>query len=64
MAYRRQQLRQIGVVSAHELRQLPNNKPAVAAGAVITRQRPGTAKGPHFPNARGRNLARQYHREA
>jgi error-prone DNA polymerase len=45
MAYRRQQLRQIGIVSARELRQLPNNKPAVAAGAVITRQRPGTAKG-------------------
>jgi error-prone DNA polymerase len=45
MAYRRQQLRQIGIVSARELRQLPNNKRAVAAGAVITRQRPGTAKG-------------------
>jgi error-prone DNA polymerase len=45
MAYRRQQLRQMGIVSARELKQLPNNKPAVAAGAVITRQRPGTAKG-------------------
>jgi error-prone DNA polymerase len=45
MAYRRQQLRQMGIVSASELRKLPHNHPAVAAGAVITRQRPGTAKG-------------------
>ena len=45
MAYRREQLRQMGIVSASELRKLPNNKPVVAAGAVITRQRPGTAKG-------------------
>ncbi len=45
MAYRREQLRTMGIVSASELRRLPNNKPAVAAGCVITRQRPGTAKG-------------------
>jgi error-prone DNA polymerase len=45
MAYRRQQLRQMGINSAEELKKLPHNKPAVAAGAVITRQRPGTAKG-------------------
>jgi error-prone DNA polymerase len=45
MAYRRQELRQMGIVSASELRKLPHNRPAIAAGCVITRQRPGTAKG-------------------
>jgi error-prone DNA polymerase len=45
MAYRRQQLREKGIVSARELKQLWHNQPAVVAGAVITRQRPGTAKG-------------------
>jgi error-prone DNA polymerase len=45
MFYRREQLRNMGILSASELRRLPNNKPVVAAGAVITRQRPGTAKG-------------------
>ena len=45
MAYRREHLRRMGIVSAIELRKLPHNKSAVAAGCVITRQRPGTAKG-------------------
>jgi error-prone DNA polymerase len=45
MAYRREQLRRMGIVSASELRTLPHNRTAVAAGCVITRQRPGTAKG-------------------
>jgi error-prone DNA polymerase len=45
MAYRRERLRQMGIVSASELKKLPHNKSAIAAGAVITRQRPGTAKG-------------------
>jgi error-prone DNA polymerase len=45
MAYRREQLRQMGIVSASELRKLPHNRFTVAAGCVITRQRPGTAKG-------------------
>jgi error-prone DNA polymerase len=45
MAYRRAQLQKTGIVSARGLKKLPHNKPAVAAGAVITRQRPGTAKG-------------------
>jgi error-prone DNA polymerase len=45
MAYRREQLRRMGIVSASELRRLPHNRTAVAAGCVITRQRPGTAKG-------------------
>jgi error-prone DNA polymerase len=45
MSYRREQLRQMGIVSASELKKLRHNKPVIAAGAVITRQRPGTAKG-------------------
>jgi error-prone DNA polymerase len=45
MSYRREELRRMGIVSASELKKLPNNKPVIAAGAVITRQRPGTAKG-------------------
>lgn len=34
----------MGIVSASELTRLPNNKPIIA-GAMITRQCPGTAKG-------------------
>ena len=45
MAYRREVLRARGVKSAIELRQLPHGDPATTAGCVITRQRPGTAKG-------------------
>ena len=45
MAYRRTSLRNMGICSAAELRQLPHGKPAIVAGCVITRQRPGTAKG-------------------
>ena len=45
MAYRRTELRSKGISSAAELRQLAHGRPAVVAGAVITRQRPGTAKG-------------------
>jgi error-prone DNA polymerase len=45
MAYRRELLRNMGICSAAELRQLPHGKSAVVAGCVITRQRPGTAKG-------------------
>ena len=45
MAYRRAALRKMGICSAAELRQQPHGKPAVVAGCVITRQRPGTAKG-------------------
>src|SRR5689334_16760706 len=45
MFYRRDELRQMGILSARELKRLPNNKPVSAAGAVITRQRPGTARG-------------------
>jgi error-prone DNA polymerase len=45
MAYRRENLRARGVKSAIELRNLPHGKLATTAGCVITRQRPGTAKG-------------------
>jgi error-prone DNA polymerase len=45
MAYRRTALRRMGICSAAELRQQPHGKAAVVAGCVITRQRPGTAKG-------------------
>jgi error-prone DNA polymerase len=45
MAYRRTTLRKMGICSAAELRQQPHGQPAVVAGCVITRQRPGTAKG-------------------
>jgi error-prone DNA polymerase len=45
MAYRREELRKMGISSAAELRQIRHGKSAVVAGCVITRQRPGTAKG-------------------
>jgi error-prone DNA polymerase len=45
MAYRRTALRNLGICSAAELRYLPHGKAAIVAGSVITRQRPGTAKG-------------------
>ena len=45
MAYRRDDLHKRGVKSAIELKKCPDGKTAVVAGCVITRQRPGTAKG-------------------
>ncbi len=45
MAYRRESLRARGIKSAIELSRLPHGKEAAVAGCVITRQRPGTAKG-------------------
>jgi error-prone DNA polymerase len=45
MAYRRDALREQGVKSSLELKALPHGKTATVAGCVITRQRPGTAKG-------------------
>jgi error-prone DNA polymerase len=45
MAYRRESLRSRGIKSAIELSRLPHGKEAAVAGCVITRQRPGTAKG-------------------
>jgi error-prone DNA polymerase len=45
MAYRREELRREGVLSARELMLQPNHSVVRAAGCVIARQRPGTAKG-------------------
>jgi error-prone DNA polymerase len=45
MFYRRDELRAQDVKSSIELRDLANGKQATVAGCVITRQRPGTAKG-------------------
>ncbi len=45
LAYRREELRRMGVLSARELQQKPDGRPVIAAGAVIARQRPGTALG-------------------
>jgi error-prone DNA polymerase len=45
IAYRRAELLRRGIKSAAELKALPDGKSAATAGCVITRQRPGTAKG-------------------
>jgi error-prone DNA polymerase len=45
MFYRRTEMRRLNIKSAAELRAMPNGKRAIVAGAVITRQRPGTASG-------------------
>ena len=45
MAYRRAELQKMGILSANELRQHPDGAYVCAAGAVIARQRPGTALG-------------------
>lgn len=45
MAYRRAELRHAGVFSALELQQQSDGDYVIAAGAVIARQRPGTALG-------------------
>ncbi len=45
MAYRRQWLTAMGIRRAIELRDIPSGKRLRIGGCVITRQRPGTAKG-------------------
>ena len=45
MAYRRAEMQSLNIKSSAELRAMANGKRATVAGAVITRQRPGTAKG-------------------
>lgn len=45
MAYRRSELRSLGVCSAIELQEQPDREHVYAAGCVIARQRPGTALG-------------------
>jgi error-prone DNA polymerase len=43
--YRREEFRRLGILSAAELARRPHGARVRAAGAVIVRQRPGTAKG-------------------
>jgi len=45
MFYRRKEMRRLNIKSAAELRAMKHGNRATVAGAVITRQRPGTAKG-------------------
>jgi error-prone DNA polymerase len=45
MAYQRENISRMGIHSAIEIKNLPDGKEAAVAGCVITRQRPGTAKG-------------------
>ena len=45
MAYRREWLNAMGIRRASELREMPSGKRLRIGGCVITRQRPGTAKG-------------------
>ena len=45
MEHYRPQLERDGILSAEQLRHVPNGTYAATAGAVIVRQRPGTAKG-------------------
>jgi error-prone DNA polymerase len=45
MAYRRAEMQALGVVPAMHLARFPNGRLVRIAGAVIVRQRPGTAKG-------------------
>jgi error-prone DNA polymerase len=45
MAYRRAEMRRMGIFSAKELQQQTDGRRVLAAGAVIARQRPGTALG-------------------
>jgi len=41
----REQLKRDNVVSAADLKRIPNGRRVATAGAVVVRQRPGTAKG-------------------
>jgi error-prone DNA polymerase len=45
MAYQRENISRMEIRSAIEIAKLPDGKEAAVAGCVITRQRPGTAKG-------------------
>jgi error-prone DNA polymerase len=45
MAYRRAELKEKGIRTAAELERIPNGQFVRAAGCVIARQRPGTARG-------------------
>jgi error-prone DNA polymerase len=45
LAYRRNELKRIGVLRALDLKRIPDGQPVRVAGCVIVRQRPGTANG-------------------
>jgi error-prone DNA polymerase len=45
MEHYRRQLKKDGILTADDLRRVPNGSRVTTAGAVIVRQRPGTAKG-------------------
>jgi error-prone DNA polymerase len=45
LAYRRNELKRIGVLRALDLQRIPDGQPVRVAGCVIVRQRPGTANG-------------------
>src|SRR6185312_6490929 len=45
MAYHREEMKENGVLSAYDLRAIPDGTFVRVAGAVIARQRPGTASG-------------------
>ena len=50
MAFHRARLRRLGVARAADLRGMRHGAPVRVAGAVVVRQRPGTAKGFVFLN--------------
>jgi error-prone DNA polymerase len=45
MAYHRREMKKIGVLTAEDLKAIPDGTSVRVAGAVIARQRPGTASG-------------------
>ena len=50
MQFHRRRLSQLGVARARDLPDIPSDRPVRVAGAVVVRQRPGTAKGFVFLN--------------
>ena len=64
LALRRMELALRGIQRAADLPRGRHGRRVRVAGAVITRQRPGTAKGFVFLDARRRNGHRQHHRPA
>jgi error-prone DNA polymerase len=45
LAHFREKLKRDQVLSAHDLKRIPSGRRVTTAGAIIVRQRPGTAKG-------------------
>jgi len=50
MQFHRQRLSELDVARARDLPDIPSDRPVRVAGAVVVRQRPGTAKGLVFLN--------------